>query len=173
MAERRECKEANCGKAINARGWCGKHYMDWYSESVLTTPCAVESCDKRAISSGLCSGHYARLKRTGTTEPSGYYADEETRFWRKVDQSGECWTWAAAKSNNGYGIFSRTGRVLVYAHRFSYEIHNGEPPPPHLEVMHACDNPPCVNPAHLALGTHADNMADMSRKGRRGKAGAA
>lgn len=69
----------------------------------------------------------------------------------------------------GYGIFNagtgRANRRTVYAHRFAWEITNG-PIPVGLLACHHCDNPPCCNPAHLFLGTHADNNADMNAKGR-------
>ena len=84
------------------------------------------------------------------------------RFWPKVIQSedGGCWDWSAGKNNHGYG---KVGRQ--YAHRVSWELHYGVIPTG-MFVMHKCDNPPCTNPAHLALGTQKDNMADAARKGR-------
>jgi len=87
------------------------------------------------------------------------------RFWSKVDKSGDCWPWKAGRSNWGYGAFTATRREQVGAHRVSFELENG-PIPSGLQVLHRCDNPPCVNPAHLFLGTAADNMHDRWRKGR-------
>lgn len=86
-------------------------------------------------------------------------------FWSKIDTSGECWTWTAAIDQKGYGCFMRRG-VPTRAHRVAYELTHG-PIPPGLLALHRCDNPPCCNPAHLFLGTHADNVRDMDRKGRR------
>lgn len=98
---------------------------------------------------------------------------DEERFESKVDRSGgpdACHIWTAGRSN-GYGRFwggeYRIGNKprLVLAHRWAYEHFVG-PIPEGLSVLHRCDNPPCVNPAHLWLGTKADNNADRSIKGR-------
>lgn len=86
------------------------------------------------------------------------------RFWAFVDRPDEepdtCWTWTGTTTWRGYGSFDRTG-----AHRVSYWLATGDEPGP-MVVMHRCDNPPCVRPSHLRLGTHQDNMADMKAKGR-------
>lgn len=96
------------------------------------------------------------------------------RFWAKVRITPHCWTWEAKSNINGYGAFQVGTGVKRLAHRFAYEIHHGEPPPAGLVVRHRCDNIKCVNPDHLELGTHADNMRDKVLRGRsaRGEASA-
>ena len=86
------------------------------------------------------------------------------RFWSKVDCSGDCWLWKHSTFHNGYGQFKVQERNLR-AHRVAWEITHGGIPDG-LFVLHSCDNPRCCNPAHLRLGTHRENMADMQRKGR-------
>lgn len=89
------------------------------------------------------------------------------RFWDKVDQSGGadvCWPWLASRMGSGYGQFY-LGRIMG-AHRAAYEIAKG-PVPAELYVLHSCDNKLCCNPAHLSLGTHQDNMDDMTSRQRR------
>lgn len=93
----------------------------------------------------------------------------EARFWSKVHrQPNGCWEWTASRLPRGYGRFSLGGKQ-VGAHRVSWELHHGAIPSG-LAVLHRCDNPPCVRPDHLFLGTLVDNIRDMIRKGRDRKA---
>jgi len=86
------------------------------------------------------------------------------RFWTKVNKTDTCWEWTAFLDKGGYGTF-KIDRKNQRAHRISYTLHKGDIPPGQV-VMHMCDNPKCVNPAHLTLGTLADNNRDMKSKGR-------
>jgi hypothetical protein len=93
----------------------------------------------------------------------------EDRFWPKVARRGDddCWLWTASKLKSGYGLLGSDYRGEErLAHRISWALASGEDVPKHICVLHSCDNPSCVNPKHLWLGTHADNTADKVRKGR-------
>lgn len=96
----------------------------------------------------------------------------EERFWNQVVRRGddECWEWISSHRKNGYAIISAktsSGNYL-FAHRYSYLLAHGEIPD-EMWVLHRCDNRLCVNPAHLFLGTSADNVADKVAKGRQAK----
>lgn len=90
----------------------------------------------------------------------------ENRFWEKVNKNGPngCWLWTNSLNRAGYGRLG-VGDTIVLAHRFSYELHKG-PIEDGLGCLHRCDNPACVNPDHLFLGTQNDNIQDMINKKR-------
>ena len=100
----------------------------------------------------------------------------QVRFWEKVAKAGpdDCWEWIAYKDRNGYGRLGKRKRDVgrsgvIYAHRLAYALAHGLAPlaiPPDLVIRHRCDNPGCVNPAHLVSGTHADNVRDMVERER-------
>lgn len=90
------------------------------------------------------------------------------RFWPKVvvGAQNECWLWTGTCDPGGYGRFW-LARKSAIAHRVSWMLCHGNPSPD-IHVLHDCDTPPCVNPAHLHLGSHSDNMLEKARRGRRG-----
>lgn len=95
------------------------------------------------------------------------------KFWKYLNKQGpvhpehgRCWVWTRCLDKDGYGQFQVLGECK--AHRVSYRLLVGEIPKG-MKVLHKCDNPSCVNPAHLFLGTNDDNMKDMSNKGRAAK----
>jgi hypothetical protein len=87
------------------------------------------------------------------------------RFWPRVDKTDGCWLWTGRQLPRGYGHILGAQRKNVLTHRVSWELTYG-PIPAGLDVLHRCDNPPCVRPDHLFLGTDADNIADRITKGR-------
>lgn len=101
--------------------------------------------------------------------PIGSPEDLAARFWPKVDRSSllGCWEWLSYRNTHGYGQLS-DGIHVVLAHRVSWVLHNG-PIPEGMVCRHDCDNRGCVNPAHLRIGTHADNIADKVSRNRQAK----
>lgn len=122
---------------------------------------------RRLTKSTIRARQPPREKKQGGRKPRTW----QERFWQYVTPGApdECWEWQGARNSYGYGRLNSGGKNgrTIKAHRASYEIHTGIDPG-ELDVCHRCDNPPCVNPAHLFLGDAKANAADMVAKGRHG-----
>ena len=136
--------------------------------------CGFEGCDRCAVSKGYCDMHYRRLIKRGSPDSRGSrnveLGDAAERFHKKyIVQEDGCWIWTAGTRPNSkgvlYGRHFSDEQKSVGAHRFSYQLHIGEIPKG-MYVCHKCDTPLCVNPDHLFIGKHLDNMADMVQKNR-------
>lgn len=136
--------------------------------------CSVADCNRNAIARSWCDRHYRRWKSTGDPvgrRPWGGGRKKSTvppdeRFWQRVVKSDTCWVWTGAHTRFGYGRWYYDASIPpVFAHRYVYAQLVG-PIPENLCVLHRCDNPPCVRPDHLWLGTRTDNAADRDAKGR-------
>lgn len=142
--------------------------------------CSVDGCDRGFLALSYCQMHYHRFRRHGTTDllPRSKRrkkrTDERERFWSKVAiaRPDDCWLWQGRVNNMGYGrftVYDMGEQRRYFAHRYSLAL-TGEFDPS-LVVMHACDTPRCVNPAHLSQGTQLDNIRDALAKGRMNMAG--
>jgi hypothetical protein len=134
-----------------------------------TRRCSVPECDGVYDAQGYCARHYMAWKRNGDpTEVRQRQIHGKTvaeRLTAYTRQSDACWEWTGARNLQGYGVL-RVGESARLAHRITWELEHGKIPVG-LVVLHRCDNPGCVRPGHLFLGTNADNVADMDAKGRR------
>lgn len=129
--------------------------------------CSVDGCRKPAKARGWCNTHYERWRKNGGPIAYAPKSPIGDRFSEKyeVNDTG-CWIWSGSKDERGYGRFGTGGSgVSEGAHRVSYKLYVGPIPKGHI-VCHRCDVPSCVNPAHLFLGTHQENMTDRNQKGR-------
>jgi hypothetical protein len=108
--------------------------------------------------------HFGTTIRRNTMKNKRPLRPVEERFWEKVDKTGDCWVWKAHLLYNGYGRFSINLKT-EYSHRVAWFLEHGEWPKG-KHVTHICDNPACVRPDHLVLGTVEDNMADRNAKKR-------
>lgn len=125
-------------------------------ENVVPMP--AEQRGSNSLTRAAKRGFKRKLQRNETPE---LFA---VRFWEKVNKTAGCWIWEGALGRKGYGRFV-TSSGLVGAHRVAYQLANG-PFDLAMFVCHSCDNPKCVNPAHLFLGSNHDNMVDMIAKKR-------
>lgn len=130
--------------------------------------CSIPVCGRKARSRGMCNRHYENVRRYGEAIPQRDRPLErrlQDVGWTVTDSG--CWDWDGRRNEDGYGTFSaeRLGFRDARAHRVVYE-HLVGPIPSDAVLRHSCDNPPCVNPAHLQPGTQADNVADMVERER-------
>lgn len=137
--------------------------------------CSVDGCESKSRANGLCNKHLMRWRLTGTTNAGGKgHAPIQERLGRHFVKGpvDECWLWKSTTNKHGYGLIAVGGKGegQLLAHRVAWEIANGPIPKGTWVVMHTCDTPTCVNPAHLKLGTQSDNLLDMRAK-RRGHDG--
>jgi predicted XRE-type DNA-binding protein len=136
--------------------------------------CKFDGCDRDAVCKNYCDMHYRRLLRRGDPANRGQRlvdtGDAIERFNKKyIVQENGCWIWTGNKRPNNKNVLYPRHHLddgkSEGAHRFSYKIFVGEIPAGQY-VCHKCDVPLCVNPDHLFLGTHQDNMRDMVQKQR-------
>lgn len=184
------CAFDGCDKPSRKRGWCSSHYDQWLdtknirplrNPTAQKTPCAVDGCRRLAKAQKMCLMHYYRVTTYGHVGIPGSTRKDlrmlaeawqkgdhvavitEIRRWSTITESG-CWEWSGKSKDNGYvdiRINDRSGRQRsLLVHRLSLEAKLGRPLG-RMVAHHKCANPPCVNPDHLELATHAENVGEM------------
>jgi hypothetical protein len=183
------CSILNCNGKYKAKGYCDKHYKrfkkyndplktEWknqFTDSsvknyISNRICKIEGCGGKIRGRGYCLKHHKKLIKYGNPLERKINRDyvhgtPKEKFIKsyQLNENG-CWIWTAIINKNGYGIIC-IKRKRILAHRFSYEFHVKKIPEGMI-ICHRCDNPGCVNPNHLFIGTHADNIKDKLQKGR-------
>lgn len=179
-----DCTVLGCVGVARSLGFCSKHLQRQQRHGdpeivkkqgrkrQYAPVCSIEGCGGVTRKFGFCNKHVLRLKQTGTTEPSALsHASLLDRFWRQVDRRSDdkCWLWLGSTKGKGYGRIGAGGKGGKYlgAHRLSCEIAHGPPPFERAMALHSCDNPSCVNPAHLRWGTGSENIKEAFDKSRK------
>lgn len=144
MESIRECSEKDCNRRHYARGWCSRCYQRYWAKG------EIDRQPRTLVAPGASLED--RLRHTGWT----------------VTERG-CWEWNGSRNKYGYGqvaVGEHNGKAWMprQTHRVSYEVFKGDPTG--IVVRHTCDNPPCMNPAHLIPGSSADNADDMRKRKR-------
>jgi len=138
--------------------------------------CGFVGCGKGAVCKGLCQAHYAQQKAGKPLKPlqvqyHGYSESKRFLMRVKAGKPSECWEWTGSRKWSGprnekwHGQWRNAAGGIELAHRAAWRLMVG-PIPEGVFVLHKCDNPVCVNPAHMFLGSQSDNLKDMWAKGR-------
>jgi len=118
-----------------------------------------------AIGRKLCRVCYNKMNALGKLNDYPLLGPKDV-FERRIKKTETCWLWTGTKNGYGYGIFLLPEEKQIRAHRYAYEFFTGKKIPQGMIIMHTCDNPPCVNPAHLRVATKGENNADTAHKNR-------
>ena len=132
--------------------------------------CSFDGCGKKAICHGFCAGHNRQSNAGEVLRPLQlqYHGFSEIkRFLMRVDKRGntECWPWTGSRQLKWHGQWRNSSGAIESTHRAAWRLFVG-PITEGMHVLHRCDNPICLNPSHLFLGTGADNARDMWAKNR-------
>lgn len=173
------CAFPGCDGKHHSSGFCGGHYAQYSKGKELKplrkpggTMCSFDECKNKATSHGLCPAH-ARQKKNGQElrplKKQFHGLTEKERFMKWVtvpENMTGCWAWLGSSlKSSGHGQWRSAAGKPELAHRAAWRLLKG-PIPDGMCVLHRCDNPFCVNPAHLFIGTQSDNALDMWNKGR-------
>lgn len=141
-----KCSNDWCSKPAKVRGWCNNCYSRFQNGKDPTTKPRPKAPKNLALEDRLSFRGWTVIQRNTP------YAE------------GPCWEWGGSRDRKGYGTLSLPPKTTVFAHRLAYTLWVSDPGD--AGVLHHCDNPPCINPKHLWLGTTKDNLQDMTRKER-------
>jgi hypothetical protein len=143
--------------------------------TVASKACSIDGCGRPILAWGWCNRHYRRWKRNGdpSDKPRVYPVKSEAPGWFndvfmasvKIDEATGCWVWQRPISTSRYGAINFAGKRRG-AHRVAFAVHNGRNIDGLGCICHRCDNPPCVNPAHLFEATQLENIRDRNEKQR-------
>lgn len=181
------CEAIGCDNPQHCRGYCTTHYGRVKRGAPVNGPiqhkglhatCTIDGCDEGHVARGYCHVHYKRWQEGRPIAepvrhkqvPVGASLEERMIICTPVADPDVCWEWSGTR-NRGYGIV-RDGRRQRGAHVVAWERANGSCLLNGYVIRHKCDNPPCVNPAHLEIGTHADNAQDAVMRNRTAKGSA-
>jgi hypothetical protein len=177
------CTAKNCEEKVYCKNLCRYHYYNGKDAKRKyikrgerkNIPCGHLGCKKQVSMkfAGIyyCTQHYQRMKRLGSTEDSKVDMSkhltikERIKYKSIVNKETGCWEWQGTLDKGGYGTISINNHPQR-VHRASFEAFVHKIVPKSLQVLHECDNRKCVNPEHLFLGNHQDNMDDMTSKKR-------